>query len=77
MPTTSTRALKDQPSSSIQRAASGEQVVQGRDEQELLAEMALRGLVVLPRRTPRTGFQGPTLPNRGKLASEMVIEDRR
>jgi hypothetical protein len=76
MPTSSTRALKDQPSGSFQRAAPGEQV-EGRDEQERLAEMALRGLVVLPKRTPRTGFQGPTLPNRGKLASEMVIEDRR
>lgn len=47
------------------------------DEQACLAEMATRGLVALPNRTTRTAFQGPALPNRGKLASEMILEDRR
>jgi len=47
------------------------------DEQARLAELASRGLVTLPSRTTRTAFQGPTFPNRGKLASEMVLEDRR
>jgi len=51
--------------------------LQERDEQARLAELASRGLVTLPKRTSRKGFQGPALPNRGKLASEMVIEDRR
>ena len=44
--------------------------------QQHLAELESRGLVTLPRRTER-GFKGPTVPNRGKLASEMVSEDRR
>lgn len=94
MPTVSTRVLKDQLSSYLQRAEAGEQIVvlrDGRpvaalvplaqlrdmDEQERLAEMAARGLVVLPNRTPPTAFQDPALPNRGKLASEMILEDRR
>jgi prevent-host-death family protein len=94
MPTVSTRALKDQLSSYLQRAEAGEQIVvlrdgrpvaalvplsqiQQRDEPSRLAEMASRGLVTLPKRTSRKPFQGPALPNRGKLASEMVIEDRR
>jgi hypothetical protein len=47
------------------------------DEQTRLAEMAARGLVTLPKRTSHTAFLGPALPNRGKLASEMVLEDRR
>lgn len=94
MPTVSTRVLKDQLSSYLQRAEAGEQIVvlrDGRpvaalvplsqlrdmDEQERLAEMAARGLVVLPTRPPQPAFQGTVLPNRGKLASEMILEDRR
>ena len=93
MPTVSTRVLKDQLSSYLQRAEAGEQIVVLRDGQPVaalvplsqvremdeparLAEMASRGLVALPSRT-WTAFRGPALPNRGKLASEMVIEDRR
>lgn len=94
MPTVSTRVLKDQLSSYLQRAEAGEQIVvlrdgqpiaalvplsqlQERDEQARLATMASRGLVILPKQTSRRAFQGPALPNRGKLASEMVLEDRR
>ena len=94
MPTVSTRVLKDQLSSYLQRAEAGEQIVvlrdgrpvaalvplsqlQERDEQARLADMASRGVVTLPKRTSGKGFQGPVLPNRGKLASEMVLEDRR
>jgi len=93
MPTVSTRVLKDQLSGYLQRAEAGEQIVvlrDGRpvaalvpisqlremDEQARLAEMASRGLVVAPRRG-RAAFQSPALPSRGKLASEMVLEDRR
>ena len=46
-------------------------------EQQRLAELESRGLVALPWRTERTAFQGPAVPNRGKLASEMISEDRR
>ncbi|HSS75301.1 MAG TPA: type II toxin-antitoxin system prevent-host-death family antitoxin [Thermoanaerobaculia bacterium] len=46
-------------------------------EQQRLADLEARGLVTLPRRAERTAFRGPTVPNRGKLASEMVSEDRR
>lgn len=94
MPTVSTRVLKDQLSSYLQRAEAGEQIVVlrdghpvaalvplaqllERDEQARLTEMAARGLVTLPKRTSQRAFQGPALPNRGKLASEMVLEDRR
>jgi len=51
--------------------------MQEEDEQARLAEMASRGLVTLPKRTSRNAFQSPVLPSRGKLASEMVLEDRR
>jgi len=94
MSTVSTRVLKDQLSSYLQRAEAGEQIVVLRDgqpvaalvplsqvrdmdEQTRLAELASRGLVALPNRAPRTAFQGPAFPNRGRLASEMVLEDRR
>jgi prevent-host-death family protein len=94
MPTVSTRVLKDQLSSYLQRAEAGEQIVVLRDGQPVaalvplsqlrevdeparLAELASRGLVALPSRTTRTAFQGPAFPHRGKLASEMVLEDRR
>lgn len=94
MSTVSTRVLKDQLSSYLQRAENGEQIVVLRDgrpvaalvplsklqegtEQQRLAELEARGLVALPRRTERASFQGPIFPNRGKLASEMVSEDRR
>ena len=66
MSTVSTRVLKDQLSQ-----------LQEVTEQERLAELESRGLVALPRRTERAAFQGPAVPNRGKLASEMVSEDRR
>ena len=51
--------------------------LQERVEQARLAEMASRGVVTLPKQTSRRAFQRAALPNRGKLASEMVIEDRR
>lgn len=93
MSTVSVRALKDQLSSYLQRAERGERIVVLRDgqpvaaliplsqlpevtEQQRLAELESRGLVTLPRRAER-GFKGPAFPNRGKLASEMVSEDRR
>jgi hypothetical protein len=47
------------------------------DDQALLAEMGVRGLLTLPRQTTRIPFQGHAFPNRGKLASGMVLEDRR
>ena len=94
MSTVSTRVLKDQLSSYLQRAETGERIVVLRDgrpvaalvplsqlpevtEEQRLADLESRGLVTLPRRAERTAFQGPTVPNRGKLASEMVSEDRR
>ncbi len=94
MSTVSTRVLKDQLSSYLQRAEAGEQIVVLRggqpvaalvpmaqvrslDQEALLAELGARGLVELPKRTLRTTFQRPTVPNRGKLASKMVLEDRR
>ena len=94
MSTVSTRVLKDQLASYLQRAERGERSVVLRDgqpvaaliplsqlqevtEQQRLAELESRGLVTLPRRTKRNGFHGPAFPNRGKLASEMVSEDRR
>jgi hypothetical protein len=61
MSTVSTRVLKDQLSVT---------------EQQRLAELESRGLVTLPRRTEH-GLKGSAFPNRGKLASEMVSEDRR
>jgi prevent-host-death family protein len=49
-----------------------------RDEAARLAALEARGLVVRPpHRSGRKPFQGPVAPARGKLASEMVIEDRR
>lgn len=94
MSTVSTRVLKDQLSSYLQRAESGERIVVLRDgrpvaalvplsqlqegtEQQRLAELESRGLVTLPRRMEHAAFQGPLFPNRGRLASEMVSEDRR
>lgn len=93
MSTVSTRVLKDQLSSYLQRAERGERIVVLRDgqpvaalipfselpqltEQQRLTDLESRGLVTLPRRAER-GFNGPVVPNRGKLASEMVSEDRR
>lgn len=94
MPTVSTRVLKDQLSSYLQRAEAGEQIVvlrdgqpvaalvplsqvQDRDEPALLAEMASQGLIILPSGTSRKPFQGALVPSHGKLASEMILEDRR
>lgn len=73
----SARALRDQLSSYLRRVESGDRALPGIDEPLILAELSSRGLVVLPKRAPRTHFPGPALPNRGKLASEMVLEDRR
>jgi prevent-host-death family protein len=71
----STRALKAQLSSYLQRAESGERIVvlrdgrpvaaliplsqlpEGTDQQQRLAELAVRGLVTLPRRTERLAFR--------------------
>jgi prevent-host-death family protein len=44
---------------------------------ERLVALAARGLVALPKRTSGSAFQGPALPNRGRLASKMISEDRR
>jgi prevent-host-death family protein len=92
MSTVSVRVLKDQLSSYLQRAEHGERIVVLRDgqpvaalvplshlpettEHQRLADLEARGLVTLPRRTER-GFEGSAVPNRGKLASEMVSEER-
>lgn len=94
MPTVTTRVLKAQLSSYLQRAEAGEQIVvlrggqpvaalvpmsQARslDQETLLAELGARGLVELPKRALRTAFHRPTVPNRGTLASEKILEDRR
>ncbi|HBL27743.1 MAG TPA: prevent-host-death protein [Acidobacteria bacterium] len=94
MSTVSTRVLKDQLSSYLQRAEGGEQIVVLRDgrpvaaliplaqlremtELQRLTDLEARGLVALPRRGERAAFQGPSIPHRGKLASDMVREDRR
>ncbi len=95
MSTVSTRVLKDQLSTYLRRAESGERIVvlrsgkpvaalvslgdvQEQDEATRLAALEARGLVIRPRkRSQRKPFQGPTVPARGKPASEMVIEDRR
>jgi antitoxin (DNA-binding transcriptional repressor) of toxin-antitoxin stability system len=47
------------------------------DQQAVLADLESRGLMSLPRGGSRAHFERPTVPNRGKLASEMVLEDRR
>ena len=94
MSTVSTRVLKDQLSSYLQRAERGERIVVLRDgqpvaalipfsplpevtEDQRLADLESRGLVRLPRRMEHKAFQGSVFPNRGRLASEMVSEDRR
>lgn len=94
MATVSTRALKDQLSSYLQRAEAGEQIVVLRDGQPVaalvplsqardldepsrLADMEARGLLTLPKRTARVEFQAPSVPDRGKPASEMILQDRR
>lgn len=46
-------------------------------QQTRLAKMEARGLILLPKRTPPMLFLGAAFPNRGKLASEMILEDRR
>lgn len=51
--------------------------VRGMDEESILADMGARGLVTLPKGDITTAFQGPTVPTRGKPASEMILEDRR
>ena len=93
MPTVSTRILKDQLSSYLQRAEAGEQIVvlrggqpvaalvpmsqvRTKDQEALLAELGARGLVELPRQALRSGFK-PPVPNRGALASEGILKDRR
>ncbi len=52
--------------------------VQEQDEAVRLAALESRGLVTRPKRGLESrSFQRPTVPARGKLASEMVREDRR
>ena len=92
MSTVSTRILKDRLSEYLRRAEAGERILVLRDgkpvaavvpmtdvsewdEDARLTDLAARGLVGLPRQERR--FQGPRAPGTEKLASEMVIEDRR
>lgn len=94
MSNVSTRVLRDQLSSYLERAEGGEQIVVLRDgrpvaalipvaqlqpinEERRLAELESRGLLIQRRRPERTAFREPVAPSRGKLASEMIIEDRR
>ena len=51
--------------------------LQAMDEQGRLVELASHGLLTLPKQTNQAAFQGPVVPNRGKLASDTVLEDRR
>lgn len=46
-------------------------------ESERLAQLAARGAVRLPAPTEPRRLAGPQVPTRGRLGSEMVIEDRR
>lgn len=93
MATVSTRTLKDQLSSYLQRAESGERIVVLRDGRPVAALVPLSELSTLPEPArlaelaarglvalpagAQSAFRGPALPGRGKPASEMVIEDRR
>ncbi len=93
MSTVSTRTLKDQLSSYLQRAENGEQIVVLRDGRPVAALVPLSQLrepeeparlaelaargVVRLPKGARTPFRGPSVPHRGKLAFSMVIEDRR
>ena len=47
------------------------------DEVGRLAALESRGLLIRPREDRAIRFQGPKVPDRGKAASKMVIEDRR
>ena len=94
MTTVSTRNLKNQLSSYLHRAESGERIVvlrDGRpvaalvalddvrdeDQQTRLAALQAHGLVVGPSREGGLSTRKPLVPERGRSASEMVIEDRR
>lgn len=46
-------------------------------EEEILARLGAQGRITLPRSGIRPRFEGLKVPERGKPASEMVIEDRR
>lgn len=46
-------------------------------ESERLARLAARGAVRLPSRTSDKQLAGPQVPTRGRLGSQMVVEDRR
>jgi antitoxin (DNA-binding transcriptional repressor) of toxin-antitoxin stability system len=50
---------------------------EARDQAEVLAQLAAEGTVVLPSRQidPRAP-RPPLVPSRGRLASEIVVEDR-
>jgi prevent-host-death family protein len=49
-----------------------------RGEASVLADLAARGAVRVPRPPgSRAAFSGPTVPARGSPAADMVIEDRR
>jgi len=62
--------------SEARREAGEGQVVS--HEEALLASLEGRGLLIRPGKVPqREPFQEPTVEMRGRLPSEMVIEDRR
>lgn len=46
-------------------------------EDAILGELAAQGLLTLPRRSRKRLFQRKALASPGKLASEMIVEDRR
>ena len=47
------------------------------DEVSVLARLAGRGTVTLPRTGSESRFGGATVPARGRSAAAMVVEDRR
>lgn len=51
--------------------------VRGENQQSKLAALQARGLVEGPLKKGALSTRKPLVPGRGRLASEMVIEDRR
>lgn len=49
----------------------------GLDEDARLRQLAARDLLVLPEGRPDDAFTGRRIPERGKSASAMLLEDRR
>ena len=91
--TVSTRVLKDRLSEYLRRAEAGERILVLRDggavaalvpvsdlpatdPSSAVAALAARGIVRLPQRDANLE-RGPSLPDAGALASDMVSEDRR